>query len=268
MCYTPASFHWLPLMQYCACSCRNRAFCDACGRYLHIPPEAGPQLEQQLALAMQERTRRSHKGRLLLVFDGSSSVDASPLRTPLQSMEPSWWSDADEKLDELIEDAQQAQGPPTTPGARARAAAAALSAAAQQAGLGPLAAAAEPPSEPPWQAYCDHPQPTLQQQQGPAQPASGSMPPVQLEPAEEVCTLHMGSIRRGEGGNGGWEEQGSFLNLAPFMNRAPLSVRRFTPACRVHRLFLSLSLRHLCVIDRSNAAVGMITRHDLVHAAQ
>jgi CBS domain-containing protein len=245
--------------------CRNRAFCDAHGRYLHVPPEAGRRLEQQLALAMQERTRRSHRGRLLLVFDGSSSVDATPLRSPAKSLELGW-GPHDDELEKMDDEAQQAQQqlPTTPPGAPARIAGA-LGAAAQRAGLGLRTAAA---AELPWQAYCDNPQPTVQQlQRGPAQPASGRRPPVEAAPAEGGCTLGTGGTGGGEGGKGGWEEQDTFINLAPFMNRAPLAVRRFTPAYRVHRLFLSLSLRHLCVIDRSNAAVGIITRRDLVHAA-
>lgn len=46
------------------------------------------------------------------------------------------------------------------------------------------------------------------------------------------------------------------------------AVRRFTPAARVHELFLALSLRHLFVVDRTNAAVGIVTRKDLVRAGQ
>lgn len=39
------------------------------------------------------------------------------------------------------------------------------------------------------------------------------------------------------------------LNLAPFLNRAPATVRLETPATRVHSMMLSLSLRWgLCIV--------------------
>jgi CBS domain len=44
-------------------------------------------------------------------------------------------------------------------------------------------------------------------------------------------------------------------------------VRTATPAAEVHRLFLSLSLRHLPVVDRHGIVWGMITRKDLDRAA-
>lgn len=172
---------------------------------------------------MQESTRRSHSGRLLLVFTGGVSPDPTPLRSPLSS-----WN------------AEEEEAPP------------AAEAAEQHAGLASAASV-----EPPWRAYADRlqrpPRPwsTAAQQQQQQAPGAGAGTPRTPRP---------GSHQEEEG------EAGAFLNLAPVMNRAPLSVRRFTPAARVHRLFLSLSLRHLCVIDRSNAAVGIITRQDLVHA--
>ncbi|KAL4451977.1 hypothetical protein ABPG75_007639 [Micractinium tetrahymenae] len=57
------------------------------------------------------------------------------------------------------------------------------------------------------------------------------------------------------------------LNLLPFMSLAPHTVRPKTPAATVHHLFLSMSLRHLCVVDSRCRCVGMITRKDLDHAA-
>ena len=41
------------------------------------------------------------------------------------------------------------------------------------------------------------------------------------------------------------------------------AVRPQTPADRVHHLFLSLSLRHLCVVDAQCACLGIITRKDI-----
>lgn len=53
------------------------------------------------------------------------------------------------------------------------------------------------------------------------------------------------------------------LNLAPFM-ATPSVVRLETPAVKVWRTFLSLSLRHLWVVDERNYLLGVITRKDLV----
>jgi chloride channel 7 len=57
-----------------------------------------------------------------------------------------------------------------------------------------------------------------------------------------------------------------FLDLRPFMNRAPLAVRAQTPAARAHQLFVRESLRHLCVVDAHNRVRGIITRKDLQRA--
>ncbi|PSC76029.1 chloride Carrier Channel family isoform A [Micractinium conductrix] len=61
---------------------RHRAYCDAQGRYLHVPAAAAPQLEQRLSLLMQERTRRTSSGRMLLVFNGDASSEPSPGPSP------------------------------------------------------------------------------------------------------------------------------------------------------------------------------------------
>lgn len=57
------------------------------------------------------------------------------------------------------------------------------------------------------------------------------------------------------------------INLGPYLNRAPATVRLETPATRVHAMFVSLSLRHIVVVDELNFAHGIITRRDLAHAA-
>ena len=54
-----------------------------------------------------------------------------------------------------------------------------------------------------------------------------------------------------------------FLNLGPFMDRGVITVRPQTPAVMVHRLFVGLSLRHLCVTDKLSRVTGIITRRDL-----
>jgi chloride channel 7 len=70
-----------------------------------------------------------------------------------------------------------------------------------------------------------------------------------------------------EAGGAAEAEAGAFLDLAPWMDRAPISVRPETPAPRAHQLFLALSLRHLLVLDAGGAALGVITRKDLDAAA-
>ncbi|KAH9305223.1 hypothetical protein KI387_009627 [Taxus chinensis] len=53
------------------------------------------------------------------------------------------------------------------------------------------------------------------------------------------------------------------LDLRPFMNRVPLTVRGECSAQRVYIIFRTLGLRHLCVTDSNGRVVGMITRKDL-----
>ena len=49
------------------------------------------------------------------------------------------------------------------------------------------------------------------------------------------------------------------------MDRSPCCVHLDWPVDRAHRLFLTLGLRHLVVMDRKyERPLGMITRHDLV----
>eukprot|EP01018_Ginkgo_biloba_P005279 Gb_12445 [translate_table: standard] len=58
------------------------------------------------------------------------------------------------------------------------------------------------------------------------------------------------------------------LDLRPFMNRAPLTVRGECSAQRVYVIFRTLGLRHLCVTDSNNRVVGMITRKDVASASK
>jgi len=53
------------------------------------------------------------------------------------------------------------------------------------------------------------------------------------------------------------------MDLAPFMNISPLTVRAQTPLSRVFTLFRAMGLRHLVVQDNLGAVVGIITRKDL-----
>ena len=57
-----------------------------------------------------------------------------------------------------------------------------------------------------------------------------------------------------------------WVDLRPFIERAPLSVREITRASRIHEMFSSMSLRHLVVVDGSNQVLGIVTRKDLDNA--
>jgi chloride channel 7 len=62
------------------------------------------------------------------------------------------------------------------------------------------------------------------------------------------------------------ETASALLDVAGFMHRAPLCVHLDHPATRVHLLFTTLGLRHLCVVDSSNRVAGVITRKDVTRA--
>lgn len=54
------------------------------------------------------------------------------------------------------------------------------------------------------------------------------------------------------------------LNLVPYMNRSPFSVHSEFYSVYAFRLFRSMGLRHLPVVNDVNDVVGMITRKDLI----
>lgn len=54
------------------------------------------------------------------------------------------------------------------------------------------------------------------------------------------------------------------IDLTPFMNRAPPTVRADITATRAHIMLRAMGLRHLCVVDGQNRAIGIITRKDLI----
>lgn len=101
---------------------------------------------------------------------------------------------------------------------------------------------------------------------------------------EAVDELDLGSILEShtsiESACGIAEESGSksptteistealLLDLRPFMNRAPLTVRGECSAQRVYVIFRTLGLRHVCVTDLDSRVVGMITRKDLSLASK
>lgn len=57
------------------------------------------------------------------------------------------------------------------------------------------------------------------------------------------------------------------LNLEPFMDCGMITVRPDTPAAHCHHMFVTMSLRHVCVTKSSGEVVGIITRKDLDKAA-
>lgn len=54
------------------------------------------------------------------------------------------------------------------------------------------------------------------------------------------------------------------VDLARFMHRPVMTVRKECSAARVYTIFRALGLRHMCVVDADHHPVGMITRVDLL----
>ncbi|RLN92598.1 hypothetical protein BBJ28_00017181, partial [Nothophytophthora sp. Chile5] len=59
------------------------------------------------------------------------------------------------------------------------------------------------------------------------------------------------------------DERDLWMDLTPYMNPTPHIVQEQTPVPRAFRLFRSLGLRHLIVLNRRNEVRGVITRKDL-----
>lgn len=62
------------------------------------------------------------------------------------------------------------------------------------------------------------------------------------------------------------EERDLWMDLTPYMNPTPHTIQDQTPVPRAFRLFRSLGLRHLVVLNRRNEVRGLITRKDLTPA--
>ncbi|OQR83573.1 Chloride Channel (ClC) Family [Achlya hypogyna] len=58
-------------------------------------------------------------------------------------------------------------------------------------------------------------------------------------------------------------ERELWMDLTPYMNPTPHTVQDQTPVPRAFRLFRSLGLRHLIVLNRNNEVKGIISRKDL-----
>lgn len=58
-------------------------------------------------------------------------------------------------------------------------------------------------------------------------------------------------------------ERNLWMDLTPYFNPTPYVVNEQTPVPRAFRLFRSLGLRHLVVLNRTEEICGIITRKDL-----
>ena len=77
-----------------------------------------------------------------------------------------------------------------------------------------------------------------------------------------------GFARVRRGGRRGRGDGENTLDVGSFMHAAPLAVQAGFSATRVHVMFTSLGLRHLTVTDASNRVLGIITRKDVMRAAE
>lgn len=59
-------------------------------------------------------------------------------------------------------------------------------------------------------------------------------------------------------------DRNCLLDLRPYANTAPYTVNETASIQRTYRLFRTLGLRFLCVVNHSNQVVGIITRKDLM----
>jgi len=58
------------------------------------------------------------------------------------------------------------------------------------------------------------------------------------------------------------------VDLSYYMHVAPYTVSHKALLSRVFRLFRTMGLRHLIVVNHRNRVVGMITRKDLAHCEE
>ncbi|CAN0046378.1 unnamed protein product [Scytosiphon promiscuus] len=65
-------------------------------------------------------------------------------------------------------------------------------------------------------------------------------------------------------------ERRMWMDLRPYVNTAPYVINESASLNRTYRLFRTLGLRHLCVVNHHNQVVGIVTRKDLLpeHLAQ
>jgi chloride channel 7 len=58
-------------------------------------------------------------------------------------------------------------------------------------------------------------------------------------------------------------DRDAFVDLTPYMNAGPFVIQEHSPATHAFRLFRTMGLRHLPVVNKENNIVGMVTRKDL-----
>jgi chloride channel 7 len=61
-------------------------------------------------------------------------------------------------------------------------------------------------------------------------------------------------------------DRASWIDLRPYIDCAPYTINEHASVHRTYRMFRTLGLRHLCVINIHNQVLGIITRSDLVYA--
>ena len=54
------------------------------------------------------------------------------------------------------------------------------------------------------------------------------------------------------------------IDLRPYADDYPLTVHACYPLAKVHTIFRSLGLRHLCVVNSDHTLHGIITRKELM----
>ena len=59
-------------------------------------------------------------------------------------------------------------------------------------------------------------------------------------------------------------DRNCWLDLRPYANTAPYTINETASIQRTYRLFRTLGLRFLCVVNHNNQVVGIITRKDLL----
>nr|CCA15877.1 Chloride Channel (ClC) Family putative [Albugo laibachii Nc14] len=59
------------------------------------------------------------------------------------------------------------------------------------------------------------------------------------------------------------EDRQQWVDLTPYMNQTPYLIQEDAPFTRAYRLFRSMGLRHLVVVNRCNNVCGIITRREL-----
>lgn len=65
----------------------------------------------------------------------------------------------------------------------------------------------------------------------------------------------------------GEADRNCWLDLRPYANTAPYTINETASIQRTYRLFRTLGLRFLCVVNHNNQVVGIITRKDLLPAS-